>query len=220
MEIINRIFNLINERGISQKLLSDETGIKQSVISDWKKGKYSPSTDAVSKIAQYFKVTTDYLLGLSDTPTPYTAPLVPSPLSSVSKHKPLPPSVLEGGIKKTSLSFKGELPPIDLDVIRERDLFLLFRTLGEEAQREIMGYVEYKAANVQNSFPFQKPGKGLPFQKSADNKTRQYSRIAKSESDREAEIVADTEGLLDKIEAALPYAVTSDKDLKPKKSKK
>ena len=40
-----------------------------SAITEWKKGKARPSTDAVIKLARYFGVTTDYLLtGKESTP--------------------------------------------------------------------------------------------------------------------------------------------------------
>lgn len=63
---IDRILNLMTEHGVKASKLTTETGLNHSAITEWKKGKSSPSTDAIVKIASYFNVSTDYLLGLSD----------------------------------------------------------------------------------------------------------------------------------------------------------
>lgn len=44
------------------------TGIATSTLSDWKKGKSTPKADKLAKIADYFDVSTDYLLGKTDQP--------------------------------------------------------------------------------------------------------------------------------------------------------
>ncbi|MCL2189809.1 MAG: helix-turn-helix transcriptional regulator [Defluviitaleaceae bacterium] len=62
MDVVERIFALMSEGEISAAELSKITGIKPSTFTQWKKGQQKPSTDAVVKIAEYFGVTTDYLL--------------------------------------------------------------------------------------------------------------------------------------------------------------
>jgi transcriptional regulator with XRE-family HTH domain len=42
--------------------VSKETGIAQSVLSDWKNGRSKPKADKLKKIADYFGVTVDYFL--------------------------------------------------------------------------------------------------------------------------------------------------------------
>jgi transcriptional regulator with XRE-family HTH domain len=49
-------------KGIKATTLTSELGLPISAVTDWKKGKCKPSTDAVIKLADYFGVTTDYLL--------------------------------------------------------------------------------------------------------------------------------------------------------------
>ena len=66
--MIERIFKLLKEKNITAKELSTAINISAGNISDWKKGKSKPSTDAISKIADYFDVSTDYLLGKTDIP--------------------------------------------------------------------------------------------------------------------------------------------------------
>ena len=70
MNTVERILNLIAERGITAKKLTVEATLNHNAITAWKKGIANPSHDAIVKIAQYFNVSTDYLLGISDNPTP------------------------------------------------------------------------------------------------------------------------------------------------------
>ena len=60
--MIERILKLIKESGITAKKLTDELELSNSAITDWKKGKARPSTDAIIKIANYFNISTDYIL--------------------------------------------------------------------------------------------------------------------------------------------------------------
>lgn len=67
MEIGNTIRGLRQQRpGLSQKKLALELGYAQSTICDWENGAIEPSASAVKKLAVYFDVTADYLLGLED----------------------------------------------------------------------------------------------------------------------------------------------------------
>lgn len=60
--VINRILDLMEKNNITAKQLTSDLEISNSSISDWKKGKGKPSSDAIVKMAEYFNVTTDYLL--------------------------------------------------------------------------------------------------------------------------------------------------------------
>lgn len=42
--------------------VAKETGIAQSVLSDWKNGRSKPKADKLKRIADYFGVTVDYFL--------------------------------------------------------------------------------------------------------------------------------------------------------------
>lgn len=68
MTKIPRLFELLKQKGITAKTLSDNTGASTGNISDWKSGRTSPSTDKLVKIAEYLETTTDYLLGNTDNP--------------------------------------------------------------------------------------------------------------------------------------------------------
>lgn len=62
MIISERIFELLEEKKISQKEFSKQTGIPQSTISDWKRKKTNPAADKIMLICQALKVTPYELL--------------------------------------------------------------------------------------------------------------------------------------------------------------
>lgn len=68
------LFELLSQRNVTAKKLSNDTGISTGNISDWKSGRAKPSTEKLTILATYFNVTTDYLLGndTSETKDPAT----------------------------------------------------------------------------------------------------------------------------------------------------
>lgn len=72
MTKIPMLFQLMDERKINAKALSDATGISTGNISDWKNGRSKPSTEKLSVLASYFDVSTDFLLGNEQKKEPVT----------------------------------------------------------------------------------------------------------------------------------------------------
>ena len=62
MLISERIFFLMDKNGLSQKEFSEQTGISQSTISDWKRKKTNPSADKILKICEVLHITPYELL--------------------------------------------------------------------------------------------------------------------------------------------------------------
>lgn len=62
----NRIKNLREKRGLIQELLAAELGITQQMLSKYERDTSIIKVDVLKKLAGYFNVTTDYLLGMSD----------------------------------------------------------------------------------------------------------------------------------------------------------
>lgn len=60
--ITERLSELLNSRGMSQKDLATKTGITESAISHYVKGDRTPRGSNLSKIAVALGTTTDYLL--------------------------------------------------------------------------------------------------------------------------------------------------------------
>ncbi len=64
-----RLLELRKNKNLSQMGLSKETGISQTIIAQYERNKVSPTAEMIVKIADYFQVTTDYLLGREDYAT-------------------------------------------------------------------------------------------------------------------------------------------------------
>ena len=62
----SRIKTLREKRGIIQEILAAELGITQQMLSKYEKDVTVIKVDILKKLAEYFNVTTDYLLGMSD----------------------------------------------------------------------------------------------------------------------------------------------------------
>lgn len=60
--MINRILALIDNSDMSDSAICRELSIGNGIIGKWRKGLQKPSTEAIIKIAQYFQVSTDFLL--------------------------------------------------------------------------------------------------------------------------------------------------------------
>ena len=64
-KLYQRIKELCYQRGITISKLESDLGFGNSSIKKWEKIS-SPSIDKIVKVANYFDVTTDYLIGRSD----------------------------------------------------------------------------------------------------------------------------------------------------------
>lgn len=53
-------------RGLNQVELAKELFVTKQCVSNWENGNIIPSVEMLIKIAKYFSVSTDYLLGLDD----------------------------------------------------------------------------------------------------------------------------------------------------------
>ena len=67
--IINRLRNLIDNTGKSRETIAKNIGCDTSTITKHYNGDRQITLDFVVRYAQYFNVTTDYLLGLSNVGT-------------------------------------------------------------------------------------------------------------------------------------------------------
>ncbi len=57
---------LRTDKNIGQNLLAKELGLSNASISYWETGKQMPTAEAIYKLAVYFDVSADYLLGITD----------------------------------------------------------------------------------------------------------------------------------------------------------
>lgn len=69
----DRLKYLREQSNLTQEALAESLGRDIKQVWRWETGKVTPTSDAVVQLAEYFMVSADYLLGLTDTPTEVTA---------------------------------------------------------------------------------------------------------------------------------------------------
>ena len=87
MTVSERIFKIIDEENMTQKEISEKTGIPQSTISDWRKKNTNPASDKILIICEVLKVTATILPSESTTNahTVVSCSIEPSSPSSTSE---------------------------------------------------------------------------------------------------------------------------------------
>lgn len=66
----NRLRLLREEKGLKQKEVGGLLGVKESSIGKYEYDQRTPSPNAINKLADYFQVSADFLLGRSDIRLP------------------------------------------------------------------------------------------------------------------------------------------------------
>ena len=66
MSIKNRIKELREDRDLRQIDVAEKTGIDQRTLSNYETGKTNPDSYSIIKLAEFYHVSCDYLLGVSD----------------------------------------------------------------------------------------------------------------------------------------------------------
>ena len=61
-----RITELRVEESLSQSQLGRAIDVSQSAISNWEKGYKEPSIESLRRLASFFQVSVDYLIGVKD----------------------------------------------------------------------------------------------------------------------------------------------------------
>ena len=68
MSFSDRIVQLKNERKLLQKDIASSVGLSLRAYQYYEKGQKEPTLSVLLRLADYFDVSLDYLVGLSDTP--------------------------------------------------------------------------------------------------------------------------------------------------------
>ena len=66
-----RIRDMRTDRGLTQSQIAELLHVSQNTYSQYEIGTTRFPLDAVIKLAEYYGVSVDYLVGLTDEPTPY-----------------------------------------------------------------------------------------------------------------------------------------------------
>jgi len=75
--------NLRKSRDLTQKDFGAKVGLSKAVVSKYENGMGYPSFDVLVRIAQYFGVTTDYLLGVARGKTVDVSELTDSQIATI-----------------------------------------------------------------------------------------------------------------------------------------
>ena len=67
----DRLRWLRNRTGLSQADLAEQLGMSEIQVLRYENGKAEPTAETLRKMAKLFGVTSDYILGLADTPRGY-----------------------------------------------------------------------------------------------------------------------------------------------------
>lgn len=103
-----RIRMLRKQNNITMKELGKMLTLGESTISMYENGKRMPDYNTLSKIADYFKVSTDWLLNKTDNPTPPNKKAPPKPEPDI-KWGDFGISFYEGGKKKLTQAQKDKI---------------------------------------------------------------------------------------------------------------
>lgn len=68
MEFSQRLALLIEGKGITAYRVRKDLSFSNSIVDDWLAGKRLPNGENLIKLADYFEVSIDYLVGRSDNP--------------------------------------------------------------------------------------------------------------------------------------------------------
>ena len=70
---LKRVYDLREDSDLTQKKIAEYLGIHPNVYRRYEKGVREFPLELIVKLADYYHVSTDYLLGRTDQPEPYPA---------------------------------------------------------------------------------------------------------------------------------------------------
>lgn len=79
-----RLAELRKQKGLTQEQLAKQLGFTRGQVSNYEQGTREPDFETLKKIADFFNVSADYLLGRTDDPTP-VAKLIE--ISTIAAHR-------------------------------------------------------------------------------------------------------------------------------------
>lgn len=125
MSLSQKLKDLRKAKGLSQAALADILGLTQQAIGKWERNKAMPDYDTLKKIASYFNVTTDYLIGsesmLAPPPEFYTDPETQQRMKEI----------MEDPTRKRIFIASKDLKPEELDRIAD-----LMETMAKSRSKE------------------------------------------------------------------------------------
>lgn len=129
-----RLKNLREKENITREHLAKALDITYSALSKYETGKREPDFDLLQKLATYFNVTTDYLLGVSKYKEPVhrKAGISDSDYDNLSAYQK---EVIDFFVTRENLAFKNQ-PENILDALEEFEIFYEYWKKKQETKRE------------------------------------------------------------------------------------
>ncbi|AXI29484.1 immunity repressor protein [Priestia megaterium] len=122
-----RIAKLRKEKGLSQYELAERLGFSRGKLANYEQGSRQPDYDTLQLIATYFDVSTDYLLGKSDTPSP----------SATNNN------INNALTEKDEKDIAKRVEKIKEDLSNDDGYMLMGEPMSEEAKESILDAMEY-----------------------------------------------------------------------------
>lgn len=113
---MTRVRELREAKGIQQKELAIDLGVTQPTISDWESGRKVPSAKSAQKLADYFGVSIDYLLGREEKETQLLMNHAKEQLSEMVRSSPSMPSGDRLLFLFDKIDFDPEIVAFNLDI--------------------------------------------------------------------------------------------------------
>ncbi len=66
-----RLREIREEKGITQKRLAEQLHVRQNTYSQYENGQRQLPIETLVELARFYRVSTDYILGLTDVDEPY-----------------------------------------------------------------------------------------------------------------------------------------------------
>lgn len=136
MTTIEKISKLFDESGKSARSILLELNFSPTALSEWKRGKAKPTAAALTKIADYFNVSVDYLLGRAETPLPPDA----IPVSGEFMSLPVIGTITAGYDGTAQEEFTGEYLDIPREILARysRDELYVLTVKGDSMYPELL----------------------------------------------------------------------------------
>ena len=118
------------EKNLNQSQIADLLGVTYFTVGKWENSKAEPSFDTLKKLAEFFDVSTDYLLGLEDDLGIKTYQQPPVPAGSGER------AALSGEEADLLRDFRK------LGIFARSSILIQVRALAEKAEKEDCKYGE------------------------------------------------------------------------------
>ncbi|MBB6176425.1 transcriptional regulator with XRE-family HTH domain [Anoxybacillus tengchongensis] len=118
-----RIALLRKKRGLSQEEFAKKINVSPSTVAMWEVGKREVKSSTLSELADFFNVSTDYLLGRTDNPSSSLPELTEREERNIQRELE---KIIEGLSSKNGFAAFGGM---DIDELDEEDRELLIASL-------------------------------------------------------------------------------------------